>query len=126
MRLASNLSTYELSSPLVDVLQPDAGVTVEILMVSAGYTRRPVNNFEATDRALFVHQTVASPVGPSRSGRDYSMLFPGRSLRVGHATIHVSNLATVAMTPVLRPSKLLSDSHRCGANTAKKYSIIFV
>jgi hypothetical protein len=70
----------ELSSPLVDVLQLDARVTVEILMDSAIHTRLPVNDFEITDRALFMQEMVTSPRRLKLVAGDYSMLFRGRSL----------------------------------------------
>ena len=70
----------ELSSPLVDVLQLDARVTVEILMDSTSHTRLPVNDFEITDRALFVQEMVTPPHRVRLVAGDYSMLFRGRSL----------------------------------------------
>ena len=70
----------ELSSPIVDVLKLDAQVTVEILMDSASHTRLPVNDFEITDRALFVQEMVTPPRRIQLVAGDYSMLFRGRSL----------------------------------------------
>jgi PIN domain len=80
----------ELSSSLVDVLKLDTRVTVEILMDSASHTRLPVNDFEITDRALFVQEMVTSPRRVRLVAGDYSMLFRGRSL--GLDTLQIPRL----------------------------------
>ncbi len=80
----------ERSSSLVEVLELDARVTVEILMDSASHTRLPVNDFEITDRALYIQEMVTSPRRVRLVAGDYSMLFRGRSL--GLDTVLISRL----------------------------------
>lgn len=80
----------ELSSSLVDVLELNARVTVEILMDNASHVRLPVNDFEITDRALFVQEMVTSTRRVRLVAGDYSMLFRGRSL--GLDTLQIPRL----------------------------------
>jgi predicted ribonuclease YlaK len=96
----------ERSSPLVEVLELDARVTVEILMDSASHTRLPVNDFEITDRALYIQEMVTSSRRVRLVAGDYSMLFRGRSL----------GLDTV-LIPRLESGDPSADSHATTAQT---------
>ena len=59
-------------------------------MDSAGHTRLPVNDFEITDRALFVQEMMSSARRVRLVAGDYSMLFRGRSL--GLDTLQIPRL----------------------------------
>ena len=69
-----------LSSRLVDVLRLNSRVTIEILLDSRAHNRLPVNDFEITDRAVFVQEMVSSPRQVQMVAGDYSMLVRARSM----------------------------------------------